>query len=39
LAQRIVEAHGGKITAGNAAGGGAVFEITLPYSDAAAGSA
>jgi PAS domain S-box-containing protein len=31
LAQRIVEAHGGRITAVNAAGGGAVFEVRLPY--------
>lgn len=30
LAQRIIEAHGGKISAGNAAASGAVFEIVLP---------
>jgi PAS domain S-box-containing protein len=36
LAQRIVNAHGGKITAGNASGGGAVFEITLLCGDIAA---
>lgn len=36
LAQRIVEAHGGRITAANAAEGGAVFEVALPYPDAAA---
>jgi signal transduction histidine kinase len=28
----IVEAHGGKITAGNAKGGGACFEFELPAS-------
>lgn len=32
LAQRIIEAHGGKIRATNAAGGGAVFEVSLPCS-------
>lgn len=30
LARRIAEAHGGGITAGNRAGGGAVFTVTLP---------
>lgn len=30
LAQRIVQAHAGTLTAGNGAGGGAVFTITLP---------
>jgi two-component system sensor histidine kinase HydH len=30
VARRLVELHGGTITAGNAAGGGAVFRLTLP---------
>ncbi len=30
IAKGIVEAHGGRITAGNRAGGGAVFHLTLP---------
>ncbi len=30
IVQSIVEAHGGKITAGNAVGGGALFECELP---------
>lgn len=34
LAQRIVEAHGGRITAGNTAEGGAVFEVWLPCAKA-----
>ncbi|MBI5040247.1 MAG: PAS domain S-box protein [Gammaproteobacteria bacterium] len=38
LAQRIVEAHGGMISAGNAVGGGAVFEVILPCVDIAAGT-
>lgn len=36
LAQRIVDAHGGWITAGNAPEGGAVFEVALPRADATA---
>jgi len=32
IVRSIVEAHGGKITAGNAEGGGARFEIELPAS-------
>lgn len=30
IAQRFVEAHGGSLTAGNRAGGGAVFTVFLP---------
>jgi two-component system sensor histidine kinase BaeS len=30
IAQAIAHAHGGELTAGNAAGGGAVFTLTLP---------
>jgi two-component system sensor kinase FixL len=36
IVRSIVEAHGGKITAGNAEGGGACFEFELPASAAAA---
>jgi signal transduction histidine kinase len=32
IVRSIVEAHGGKITAGNAEGGGACFEFELPAS-------
>ncbi|HWS02102.1 MAG TPA: ATP-binding protein, partial [Gammaproteobacteria bacterium] len=39
LAQRIVEAHGGKISARNAIDGGAVFEISLPCAERVSGSA
>lgn len=35
LAQRIIEAHGGRITARNGPECGAVFEITLPCADSA----
>ncbi|MBI5460842.1 MAG: PAS domain S-box protein [Gammaproteobacteria bacterium] len=38
LAQRIVEAHGGRITAANALNGGAVFEIVLPCVEAVGSS-
>jgi signal transduction histidine kinase len=31
LARRIIEEHGGAITAGNRPGGGARFDITLPF--------
>lgn len=34
IAHRLVEAHGGRITARNRRGGGAVFEIKLPTADA-----
>jgi PAS domain S-box-containing protein len=30
IVQRIVEAHGGRVVAGNRAGGGAVFAVSLP---------
>ena len=30
LVQRIVEAHGGRVVAGNHAGGGAAFTVSLP---------
>lgn len=36
IAFRLVEAHGGRLSAANRAGGGAEFTITLPRDDAAA---
>jgi signal transduction histidine kinase len=33
IVRSIVEAYGGKITAGNAEGGGAWFQFELPASD------
>ncbi|MEO7319712.1 MAG: ATP-binding protein, partial [Chthoniobacteraceae bacterium] len=39
IVRSIIEAHGGKITAGNAEGGGACFDFRLPAMAGRAGAA